>query len=368
LSELGDDYETLGNILTDARIGTPERDIDADLQKALEIDEKLASTSHGPAQLRRVLRDDFQLGRRLSNSGYEDRAIEAFQSALAIGEPLAGDGKNIQALRDIAAVHSNLADALVNTGATAKALLHYQRDLEIVEKLAAGDANDQEASLEVGEAALDVGTACALLGRTAESLQHLNQSAAIMEKALVQDPKAEGPNNDLLMAYVWRASVESSAAHAASALADYRKALSIASRLASLDPGNSSWREATGAIHAKLGDFFRKQSRSDAATQSYRDSIAIAEKLATADPLDPEPRYLLGDAYFGMGELALARAKGSTQERQAALGEARSWYQQSLDAWRHISHPLPVSSDGYAWGDSKQVTRALARCEALLGK
>jgi serine/threonine protein kinase len=366
--ELADDYETLGDILAEARIGTTDTDIDGNFQKALEIDEKLAGTSNDPAQKRRVLRDEFKIGRRLSNEGYEDRAILAFQKALAVGEPLAADGKNVQAQRDLAATHSNLADALVNIGATSKALFHDRINLEIAEKLAAGDPNDQEAGLEVGEAALDVGTACALLGRNAESLQHLNQSAAIMEKALAQDPKAEGPNNDLLMAYIWRASVESSGADATSALADYSKALTIADRLASLDPGNSSWREATGAIHAKLGDFFRKQSRPDAATQNYRDSIAIAEKLAAADPQDPEPQYLLGDACFGMGELSFERAKGSTQEGQASLREARSWYQRSLDAWHHISHPLAVSSDGYAWGDSKQVTLALARCEALLGR
>jgi len=366
MSELADDYATLGGFLSDAQTGTTDTDIDGDFQRALEIDEKLASTSKDPQQLRRVLRDEFQIGRRLGNEGYEDRAIEAFQKALAIGEPLAADGKNIQAQRDIAATHSNLADALVNTGATAKALLHYRMDLEIVEKLAAGDPNDHEASLEVGEGALNVGTACALLGRTAESLHYLDQSARTMEKALELDPKGEGPNNDLILTYVWRASMESSAAHAASAPADYHKALTIADRLASLDSGNSSWREATGAIHAKLGDFYRNQSQPDAATQNYRDSIAIAEKLATADAQDPQPRYILGDACFGMGELSLARAKGSAQERQAALREARSWYQRSLDAWRHISHPLIVSSDGYAWGDSKQVTLALARCEALL--
>jgi tetratricopeptide (TPR) repeat protein len=343
-------------------------DIDGDFQKGLEIDEKVASASKDPQDSRRVLRDDFQIGRRLGNEGYEDRAIEVFQQAQSIGEPFAADGKNAQAQRDLAAIHSNMADALVNTGATAKALMHYRTDLEISEKLAAGDPNDHESILDVGEAALDVGTACILLGRTAESLPYLEKSVQTMEKALTLDPKAEGPNNDLILAYVWRASVESSATGASAALADYRKALAIADRLAGLDAGNSAWREAAGSIHAKMGDFFRHQSQPDAATQNYRDSIAIAEKLASADPQDTEPQYILGDAYFGMGELAMARAKGSSEQRQASLREARSWYQKSLDTWRHISRPLIVSSDGYAWGDSKPVTLALARCEALLGK
>jgi eukaryotic-like serine/threonine-protein kinase len=370
MRELADDYETLGGILSDAGKSTTDTtmDIDGDFQKGLEIDEKVASASKDPQDSRRVLRDDFQIGRRLGNEGYEDRAIEAFQKALVIGEPFAADGKNIQAQRDLAAIHSNMADALVNTGATAKALSHYLLDLDIVEKLAASDPNDHEASLEVGESALNVGTANAMLGRTAEALSHLDQSTRIMEKAMTLDPKAEGPNNDLILAYVWRASVESSATGAPSALADYGKALAIADRLAGLDAGNSAWREAAGAIHAKMGDFYRNQSQPDAATQNYRDAIAVAEKLAIADPQDTAPQYILGDAYFGMGELAMARANGSTEQRQASLGEARSWYQRSLDTWRHISRPLVVSSDGYAWGDSKPVTLALARCEALLGK
>jgi tetratricopeptide (TPR) repeat protein len=197
-------------------------------------------------------------------------------------------------------------------------------------------------------------------------LRYLNHSASIMEQAQARDPKAEGPNNDLLLAYVWRASMESSASDVSLASTDYRKALATANQLVSLDPGNPGWREAEGAIHAKLGDFLRKQSRPDAAAKNYRDAIAIAEKLASADPQNPEPRYILGDAYFGMGELSMARAMSSSQHSRAPLNEARSWYQRSLDAWRHISHPLLVSSDGYAWGDSKPATLALARCEALL--
>jgi non-specific serine/threonine protein kinase/serine/threonine-protein kinase len=368
MGELADDYMALANILFDARVSTKETDIDRYFQRALELDEKIAGTSKDPDELRRLLRDEFQIGRRLSNAGHKDQAIEAYQKALTIGEPLAANGANVQAQRDVAALHTVLADALVNSGATAKALLHYRRALEIVEKLSAGDRNDQEASVEVGETALNIGIASAMLGKTAESLRYLDQSARIMEQALERDPKAVGPSKDLLITYVWRASTESSTNAASPALADYRKALSTANRLASLDPGNSSWTEAAGAIHAKLGDFFRKESRPDGATQNYRDAITIAGKLASADPKDPEPRYILGDAYFGMGELSFGRAMSSSQQRRASLVEARSWYQQSLDAWRHISHPLIVSSDGYAWGDSRPVTLALARCEGLLGR
>ncbi len=366
--ELADDYAELGDILTEARIGTTGVDIDGDYQKALEIDTKLAATTNDPAQKRQVLRDEFKIGRRLSDEGYEDRAIEAFEKALAVGEPLAADGKNIQAQRDVAATHSNLADALVNVGATSKALFHDRMNLEMSEKLAAGDPNDQEATLEVGEAALDVGTASALLGKSSDALRYLDQSIRIMEKAAAADPKGEGPNNDLILGYAWRAIVESSAADTTPAVTDYRKALAIADRVAGLDNGNPAWREASSAIHAKLGDLYRNHAQPDAAKQNYRDSIDVAESLVKSNPQDEEPQYLLADACFGLGELAVARAKAMPGERRAALGEARSLYQRSLDAWRHISRPVPVSSDGYAWGDSKQVTLALARCEALLGK
>jgi len=172
----------------------------------------------------------------------------------------------------------------------------------------------------------------------------------------------------LALAYVWRASVHLSAADAVAALTDYRKALAIAKRLASLDPGNTNWGETTAAVHAKLGDFFRKQSQADAAAENYRESVTIAQKLAAADPQNSEPRYLLADAYFGLGELSSAQASGSrsSPERAASLREARSWYQKSSDEWRQISRPLPVPSDGFAWGNSRETARALTRCDALL--
>jgi eukaryotic-like serine/threonine-protein kinase len=364
MGELADDYMALGGMLADARIGTTEAEVDEYFQRALEIDQKLASTSKNPAVPNRVMRDEFQIGRRLSNDGLQDQAVKAFQMALAIGEPRAANSTNVQAQRDVAGLHTTLGDALVNSGATAKALQHYRRALGMVENLAAADPNDQEAKVDVGEGALNIGVASAILGQREESLHSLNRSVSIMEQALERDPKAVGPNKDLLIAYVWKASAEP---FPGAALTEYRKALSTVNQLASLDPGNSSWREVAAAIHAKLGDFFRRQSRADEATQNYRDAIAIAEKIVSSDANNPEPRYILADAYFGMGELSFTRAMSFSPPHRASLEEAESWYQRSLDAWRHISHPMIVSSDGYAWGNSRPVIVALARCRTLLG-
>ena len=162
--------------------------------------------------------------------------------------------------------------------------------------------------------------------------------------------------------------MHSSAVDGAAALADYRKAMALANQLAGLDPGSSNWHETMAAIHAKLGDFLRHQSQSVAAADNYRESVAIAEKLVMADPQNQEPKYVLADAYFGLGEISSARAEGSSQGRVASLHEARSWYQRSSDEWRQISRPVPVSSDGFAWGGSKAVTRALEGCEGALAK
>jgi non-specific serine/threonine protein kinase/serine/threonine-protein kinase len=368
LQELASDYQALADILTSAASAPAHTDIEGSYQKALEIDEKLAAASSDPHQMRRVEAAEFFIARRLRDTGFETQAVEGFHKALAISEKLAGDSNNTQALRDLASVHNNLGDALLMSGATAEALESYRKALEEMEMLAAVDRNDEESRMTVGEAALNVGTALAMLGKSAEAIKYLRRCIDVFENAVAREPRHEGANYDLALAYVWRASVLSALSDPGAALEDYHKALAIQQRLGNLDPGNTYWRESSAAIYAKTGDFFRGRADPGAAAENYRRAVTISQELLGADSSKPEPLYVLAAAYFGFGELSSERAAQSSQrsQRVAGLTEAKSWYQQSADAWRHIARPAAVSPDGFAWGDSKQVSVALVRCRAAL--
>jgi serine/threonine protein kinase len=369
LKELASDYQALGDILTSGGSGLGDVDIEGNFRKALAIDEKLAATSNDPGQTRSVMADEFFIGRRLRDTGHESEAVEVFRKALAISQTLALGGDNAQAQRDVASVHSNMGDTLMMSGRPAEALGHYQKSLQTVQRLAAADPDNQEARSIAGEAALNVGTALAMLARSSDALKYLNQSVETFERTLTLDSRNEAINLDLAVACVWRAGVLSAMSDPGRSLENYRKALVIGQGLSNLDPGNTSGKQVMAGIHAKMGDFFRRQAQPDAAAENYRQAIAIGEKLAAADSTNSAPRYVLADAYSGLGDLGVSRAEHdskSSKERFAHLAEAKSWYLRSSDAWRQIAHPDAVSPDGFAWGDFRDVARALALVERKL--
>jgi tetratricopeptide (TPR) repeat protein len=172
-----------------------------------------------------------------------------------------------------------------------------------------------------------------------------------------------------MLAHVWRASVLAALSEPAAALEDYHKALAIDERLAKVDPGNSDWRETTASIHAKMGDFFRRQGQSDPAEENYRHAVEAAREILTADASKQEPHYVLAAACFGMGELCSLRAQRGSRGLARQVNdwnEAKSWYQQSSEAWAQIPNPAAISSLGFDWGSPADTTRAAARCEAAI--
>jgi non-specific serine/threonine protein kinase/serine/threonine-protein kinase len=370
LEELARDYISFDSTLVNTGANLANTDFETNYQKAFEIDQKLAAKSGDPHQMRRVESDELFIATHLLDSGFYTLAIAEYQKALAISEGLAADTNNAQAQRDLASAHNYLGAALLMSRADAKALPIFQEALREWQRISIADANDQQAPLSAAEAALNVGVALTVLGNPKEALKYLRRSIDVFEKALASDPKNVGANYDLAGAYVWQGSVLSDLSEPVAALEEYHKALVIQQRLALQDPSNTYWRETSAGTYAKMGDFLRREHKPGSAEENYRRAVSISEALLAADRNKVEPKYVLADTYFGLGELSYARAAQTlySPQRLAALAEAKSWYERSSDAWRQIPHPAVVSPDGLAWGDSKQVWQALARCQAALTK
>ncbi|PYU37242.1 MAG: hypothetical protein DMG54_34350 [Acidobacteria bacterium] len=63
-----------------------------------------------------------------------------------------------------------------------------------------------------------------------------------------------------------------------------------------------------------------------------------------------------------------ARSRGNPQKERQGWTEAREWYQQSVEAWQHITNPGVITSAGFEVGDPTEVSKQLAVCKAALGK
>jgi hypothetical protein len=111
--------------------------------------------------------------------------------------------------------------------------------------------------------------------------------------------------------------------------------------------------------------------RSGDAAAEYRNAVEIARPLAIAEPRTPLPWYSVADAYFGLGELSRIAAQHSAEHAETQRqqwSEARGWYQQSVDAWRHIPNPGAVSTAGFTVGNPRQAALSLALCDTQLAR
>src|SRR5580700_10431216 len=368
LAELAGDYSAVGFMFEQARTGSANGEDKAgeSYRKALEIDDKLTENSTDKVLLRNLATDEVHIGQHLRDAGYRAEAIEAFNKALGILENLAKRSDSTQTLRDVSSVTSALGDTFLMNGDATHALANYRKILDAFVKVSAADPNNGDARSAVGEASLNVGVSLVMLGKAGDAISYLSRAMAIFEGIAAADPKQEGVNFDLTVAYVWTASVTPNANRAHEY---FDKALAIDQRLARVDTGTSNWQENEAEVRVNLGDFFRRHSQLDRAAENYSRAAAIVEPLLAAHPDQQEPRYPVAGAYFGMGEIAALRAGRPSQsrnEQRAKWNEANSWYQRSADAWRQIRHPAAVSPNGFACGNPQEAERQLTRSKAAL--
>gem|GEM_PF-6891471 len=266
----------------------------------------------------------------------------------------------------MSAVTVSLGDTFLMNGDATHALANYRKILDSFGEVSAADPNNGDARSAVGEANLNVGISLEKLGKASDALSYLSRAMAIFEGIAAADPKQEGVNWDLTVAYVWTAPVTPDANRA---LDYYDKALAIDQRLSRVDTGTSNWQENEAEVRVNLGDFFRKHSQLDRAAENYHRAAAIVEPVLASHPDQQGPRYPLASASFGMGQIAALRAERPSQsrnEQKAKWNEANSWYQRSSDAWRQIRHPAAVSPNGFDCGNPQEAERQLTRSKAAL--
>jgi serine/threonine protein kinase len=367
LMEMAAGYSNLGVTLEESHTASgSESAVEENYRKALELDRKLAENSTDGARLHSLAVDEYQVGRHLRDAGYRTEALEAFTTSLGLFEGLRAKSDNVKTQHDVATIVVNMGDTYQMNGDAAKALASYQTGLGIMTAISSADPNNGDARAALGESNLNVGISLVKLRKLGEASKYLPRAIAIFEKATAADPRGEGINWDLTVAYVWSASITPDSKEA---LEDLRKALANAQRLGKVDPAATVWPESEAQVCVKMGDYLRNHAQLDAAAENYRQATGIAEPLLASPSDREEVLYALADAYFGLGQVASLRAQRASQppDQQAAnWKEAVSWYRRSEDTWRQVLHPAAVTPNGFDSGDPSEAARQLARCNAAL--
>ena len=377
LVELAAGYVLVGDLMTTTygNSSAPESTnevIEDAYRRAVELDNKLASGSTDPQRRRSLAVDDLYIGRHFNDAGRWQEAAAAFSEALAIIEGTAATSNNKpQVQRDLAAIHNNLGDCFLMSGNASHALPEYEEALRLVSANALADPSDSDAQSLVAEAELNVGNALRKIGKKSNALDHLGAATVSLAKTARKDPKNQAVQRDLAIGYLWSARTLANGGDFARALEDHKKAITTVKELVRADSADLDNQVVLAGTFAAMGDFLQKRAQMPAADENYRQAISAGESLLAKAPDKGEMRYVLAQAYLGLGQVQIsqaARESAPLEEQVSHWRQAKSWIQHSSDAFHNIPHPAAVTTNGLDALDAGEIGRAMFRCDTALAK
>jgi eukaryotic-like serine/threonine-protein kinase len=335
-----------------------------DLSAALESQEAAAALRetlvkagypHAPAGLA-ITR--VQIGELLGKLGQRKSALESNRAGIAIFEDVARNPAEGRARRELAAAWVRRAGLLSMDADWTRAPDASRRALAIVESMARDDPQNDRLRLDIVEYRLVSSVVLIHQGRYTQASPALDQSIAFLEKRQAVASASSENEVPLMLAsgYLWRGESFAGTGDPRAALDRYRKAVTVL-ETASAANADSGMRCELAAVYSKLGAALAASGQAPDALNAFRKSLDLMEPLVRQHPDEAPARYVLADAYFGLGELST---------RQASWQEARSWFAQSLDTWRRIANPGPVSPLGFACRNPAAMRRQIARCDRML--
>ena len=187
----------------------------------------------------------------------------------------------------------------------------------------------------------DVEVACNRLGDVLRgqgdapaALAEYRKGMAIAERLAASDPGQAEWQRDLSISHNKIGDVLRGQGEAPAALAEYRKGMAIRERLAASDPGQAEWQRDLYVSHVKIGDVLRGQGDAPAALAEYRKGMAIAERLAASDPGQAEWQRDLIVSLYRLAETDPPAARAHLARALAiARGLAETGRLAPVDAW-----------------------------------
>jgi eukaryotic-like serine/threonine-protein kinase len=292
----------------------------ANYEKALDIDRKVAQISPEPRYQRRVAIAYGSIASVYDDIGDYARAADYDMKDLAIFQDLTrADPKNALLRRGLAIAYSNTASAFVRAGKIELALEYSNKGVDIMRTLAATES----------QKAYQQGKFAGTLAARGTILIYANRPEA--------------------------------------AIADFESARSLyESRNME---GTTYKRTNVAACDVKIGEAAARMQNDQAAADSYHQALMIVEPLISTGNADLDTLYVAADAYSGLGDISVKRARrsGQTMEgKKSNWTEARSWYQLSLNTWHRLEHPNHTAPNSFQVGDPAVVAKELKLTESAL--
>jgi eukaryotic-like serine/threonine-protein kinase len=328
-------------------------------RRVLQLRQEIAAAKPDYPQIRRKLaRASVLLGAQIARFGSREEGISVINEGITDYEALAKLTREPAVIRELATSLSRRADAELMSGNFSAAIADFQRAKEFIVGPAKLDPENQMLQSDLWVAEFEIGRALAVSGKSAEALPVLIRAFEGYEALHLEDDVGPGPG----AMQAWIGEAQAGTHRFTEALTSYERAVRI---VAKDELNYDDARCDLAMLDAKIGNMLTKLGNLKEANGEYLKALEKARITFSLEHMDIPSLYAAAEAYAGMGDVAAARARQTSEKgrRDQLLQEARMEYRKSLEVGKHIPVPARYGPNGYLARSAAEVARRLAECQ-----
>jgi tetratricopeptide (TPR) repeat protein len=300
--------------------------------------------------------------------GDRQDAIRQFQLGLDLLLRMPQDANNRVIQRDLDTTYGSLGDALLMEGRTAEAEKNFEKELATIQTVASADKTDTSTLLYLGSAYADVGRGLVEAGNPRKGIPFLRKAVAEGEH-LQSLSSTNWDATNLAQLEVWLGEGLGAAGERNEERELYRKALEIYTKVSAADPRDFQDAIDVAECHDRLATSLLRSGNLETAQKEYAQALELAQKIAPSVPESVDVRYLMAATYSGLGDMAAVRSRTEDSNRaNERRGEARKWYEQSLEVWAKIPNPSHIAPNEFRVDLPSVIEQRRAQNVAVQGK
>jgi non-specific serine/threonine protein kinase/serine/threonine-protein kinase len=304
---------------------------------------------------RGVAHGTVELGYQLGRFGNRDEGVQLIDDGIAQHETLVKEIGTPDVVRDTAASELRRGQIKLMKGDVDAALTDFQRARERTARLAKLDPENKMLQSDMCGFDFEDGRAYVVNGKSKDGLPLVQRSAQCFHDLHLEADT--GPGTGLLE--TWIGEAQARAHNLPEALKHFQSgAAALAADLEKYDDARCD----LAMVQTKIGNTLLAMGKVAEASEQYRKALETAKLSFSLEHMDLPALYAAADAYAGLGDVAVAEANHAKDiaAKSSFLTQAHAAYANSLNVWKRIPYPSPMSGNGYLARPPQEVARQMA--------
>jgi tetratricopeptide (TPR) repeat protein len=294
---------------------------------------------------RGVAHATIELAYQLGRFGNRDEALQLFDQGIAQYEALVKEGANPDTIRDLAASELRRGQINLMRADPAAAIVDFHHARDSTARLLKLDPKNEMLQSDTCGFDHDEGRALVVSGMIAQGLVLLQRSVQCFRGLHLEADT--GPGTGAMEA--WIAEAQASSRNLPEALKHYQTgAVALAADIDKYDDARCD----LAMVETKIANTLLHMGKLSEASEHYAKALDLARLPFSLEHMDIPALYAAADAYAGLGNVAAAKARKTQDaaERSALENGARRASADSLNVWKQIPSPSPITPNGYLVG------------------